>query len=278
MNNNDCIAFLQWCLPRLGLRWPGYRKVRRQVCKRIVRRYRALGLAGIAVYRRYLETHPREWPALDACCRITISRFYRDTQIFKAVGDHVLPSLARSARGRGDQSVRCWSVGCASGEEPYSLAVLWALGPAEIAPDLAFSVIATDSDPKMLDRARAARYGAGGLRDIPDHWRDTAFLSEKDEYVVRRPFRACVDFRLQDIRTEAPDETFDLILCRNLAFTYFDEAVQRRTLECLTRRLHSDGILVIGRRESLPAPSELEPYFGVPGIYRKSETPNFRVT
>jgi hypothetical protein len=61
MKDSDCIAFLQWALPCLGHRWPGYRKVRRQVCKRVDRRIRALGLAGIEEYRAYLETHRDEW-------------------------------------------------------------------------------------------------------------------------------------------------------------------------------------------------------------------------
>jgi chemotaxis protein methyltransferase CheR len=73
MTDQDCIAFLQWALPRLGLRWPGLRKVRRQVHKRINRRLEELGLARIADYRSYLDTHPDEWHMLDSLTPICLS-------------------------------------------------------------------------------------------------------------------------------------------------------------------------------------------------------------
>ncbi len=81
----DGVQFLQWCLSRLRLRWPGFRKVRRQVYKRLHRRLQELGLSSVAEYRSYLEEHPTEWAALDALCWIPISRFYRDKGVFQYV-------------------------------------------------------------------------------------------------------------------------------------------------------------------------------------------------
>ena len=78
MKDSECIGFLRWALPRLGLRWPGFRKVRRQVCKRIARRARELGLADVSGYRLPLDSHAPEWDALAALCTVSISRFYRD--------------------------------------------------------------------------------------------------------------------------------------------------------------------------------------------------------
>ena len=69
MPDEDCVGFLQWCLPRLGLCWPGYRKVRRTVCKRVGRRRRALGLGDLEAYRAFLIETPEEWARLDAYCR-----------------------------------------------------------------------------------------------------------------------------------------------------------------------------------------------------------------
>jgi chemotaxis protein methyltransferase CheR len=74
----ECVDFLQWALPRLGLRWQGFRKVRRQVCRRVARRIAELGLADADAYRLYLERNPQEWDALAELCRVTISRFWRD--------------------------------------------------------------------------------------------------------------------------------------------------------------------------------------------------------
>jgi chemotaxis methyl-accepting protein methylase len=82
MSDSQCVAFLKWALPRLGMRWAGYRKVRRQVCNRARRRASELGLSDLNAYRRYLEAHPGEWAVLDSLTPITISRFYRDHGTF----------------------------------------------------------------------------------------------------------------------------------------------------------------------------------------------------
>ena len=78
MKDTECVEFLRWALPRLHLSWPGFRKVRRQVCRRVERRRQELGLADVAAYRARLEERAEEWAVLDGLCRVTISRFYRD--------------------------------------------------------------------------------------------------------------------------------------------------------------------------------------------------------
>ena len=107
------------------MRWVGFRRVRRQVCKRIARRLIELGLQDLEAYRTLLGADAGEWSRLDSLCRITISRFYRDRAVWNYLGDVLLPDLTRFARRRGDEELRCWSVGCASGEEPYTLAMVW---------------------------------------------------------------------------------------------------------------------------------------------------------
>ena len=97
MRDEDCVAFLQWALPRLHMRWTGFRKVRAQVCKRLQRRLGQLGLGGLGDYRHHLAGHGEEWPILDGLLRITISRFYRDKGVFAFLADRVLPSLAEEA-------------------------------------------------------------------------------------------------------------------------------------------------------------------------------------
>jgi chemotaxis protein methyltransferase CheR len=94
VDDRDCTAFLQWALPQRDLRWPGFRKVRRQVCKRLKRRIRELGLGDLAAYRSRLEADPAEWRAFDECCHITISRFFRDRGVFEVLRTYVLPDIA----------------------------------------------------------------------------------------------------------------------------------------------------------------------------------------
>ena len=123
MSDADCVAFLQWALPHLDMRWTGFRKVRGQVCKRIKRRLKQLGLEEYSSYRQLLETEPAEWRVLDECCHITISRFFRDRDVFELLRKRILPEMARKAAREG-RPARIWSAGCASGEEPYTLRML----------------------------------------------------------------------------------------------------------------------------------------------------------
>lgn len=226
---DDCVRFLQWALPRLRMRWAGFRKVRGQVCKRIRKRMRALGAESFDAYRARLERDPGEWRPLDACCRVSISRFYRDRALWERLA--LRPGL------------RVWCAGCASGEEPYTVAI--ACPGAR--------VVATDSDPRLLERARKGVYRGSSLEELPQEWRDRAFTKEGDVHAIRPEFKKGIEWRLEDIRETMPDGPFDLVFCRYLAFTYFDEELQREILEKLRARLAPGGEIVVGSHERLPS-------------------------
>jgi hypothetical protein len=107
MSHAELGAFLQWALPRLGLRWRGYRQVRARVRKELNERLRELGLPDIAAYRGRLKAHPREWTVPDALCRITVSRFHRDRGVFDHLRRIVLPGQAERASERGADASLC---------------------------------------------------------------------------------------------------------------------------------------------------------------------------
>jgi chemotaxis protein methyltransferase CheR len=264
------VDFLQWALPRLELRWPGFRKVRRQVIRRIARRMAELQMDDLDAYRRHLETHAEEWPRLDSFCRITISRFYRDRRVFDILARDGLPELIRLCRTRGERRIRGWSAGCGAGEEAYTLTLIWALQIAPQVPDIAFELTATDADPNQIARARRGCYPPSSLKELPPPWRDLAFTENQGRYCIKPEYHGPVSWAAQDLRKTLPDGPFDLILCRNLAFTYFSIALQRDILHGLDARLSTGGLLVIGAHESLPEmPPEWNPWRpGLP-IYRK---------
>jgi chemotaxis protein methyltransferase CheR len=271
MTDRDCILFLQWALPRMRLRWPGFRPVRRQVCRRVGERINGLGLAGAAAYRDYLEQQSGEWEFLDRCCRITISRFFRDQGVFRALEQSVLPDLARAVRSRGGQALACWSAGCASGEEPMSLAILWRLRLQERFPGLRLNILATDADENMLERAAFGRYRASSLKDLPAIFRAEAFDAIAGEFMLRESFRDYVRFLQHDLRKGPPDGPFDLVLCRNSAFTYFEESLQEEVLAAITDAMVPGGALVVGIHESLPPAAQgFEGWGKGSNIFRKS--------
>jgi chemotaxis protein methyltransferase CheR len=265
---SECTRFLQDVLPRLGLRWAGFRKVRRLVCKRIGKRLRELGLADLSAYRDYLDAHADEWRALDTFCRIPISRLYRDRVVFEALKREVLPALAKTAAADGRSELTGWSAGCASGEEPHTLAILWQLSFAPLFPALRLRVIGTDVDSEMLERARLACYRESSLRELPDVLVAEAVVQRGEAFCVKDTFRTA-EFLQQDIRTQTPDETFDVILCRNNVLTDFAPDLQRAVMASVLQRLRPGGALVIGIHESLPeGVYGLEPWPSTRAIYR----------
>jgi chemotaxis protein methyltransferase CheR len=251
MTDAECVVFLQWALPRLRLRWEGFRKVRRQVCRRISRRIAELGLSSADAYRGYLIAHEEEWDVLAGRCRVTISRFWRDRAVFEALRDEVLPELG--------PSVSVWSAGCASGEEPYSLVL------AADAAGVDVRVLATDVDPVLLERARAARYPESSLRDLPAPLRAEAF----DDGRLQPRYRERVELVRHDVRVGAPGGPFDLVLCRNLVFTYFADDLQREVGGHIACALAAGGALAIGAHEALPEGlAGFEPWPAARSVYR----------
>lgn len=268
MDDAKCVEFLQWALPQLRLRWRGFRRVRRQVCRRLAARLRELGLTDLAAYRSYLASHPGEWAALDLLSRVTISRFYRDRHLFQALEEDVLPTLARAAADEGRETLHAWSAGCASGEEPYSLAIAWRFGVAPKFPSLELRILATDVDEAVLERARRARYEAGSVREVPPERLRQAFTEEDGALSLRPELIGAVSFTRHDLRAGAPGGPFDLVLCRNLAFTYYEEDLQRQVCDVFAACLRSGGALVLGAHETLPrAAGSFEPWSR--GIYRR---------
>jgi chemotaxis protein methyltransferase CheR len=269
MTDAECVAFLQWALPRMRMRWPGFRKVRGQVRKRVSRRLRELGLASLEAYEDYLTFHPEEWAVLDACCRITISSFYRDRAVFDRLRDPVLRELGVAARARGAEVMRAWSAGCASGEEPYTLSLAWALDARQHAPALELEIVASDLDPAMLARARLGCYPPKALRGLPAEWVEVGFEPRGDALCLRATFRQWVRIVEQDIREEMPAGVFDLVLCRNLVFTYFEASLQVILLERILERMALSSVLVIGTHEFLPQGDwPLERAYGALPIFR----------
>lgn len=270
MTPGPCTDFLQWALPRLGRRWAGYRKVQSLVCKRLARRLHALGLADLDAYRGWLESHPAEWPELDGLLGIPISRFYRDRGVFDAIGREVMPTLARTAREASRPTLDGWSAGCASGEEPYTLAILWRLRAQAAFPGLALHVVATDADAGLLERARAGCYLASSLKELPPDLRAAAFEARGALWCLRPQFRT-VEFLRQDLREAMPGGPFDLVLCRNVVATYYAPDVQREIMMRLASRLRPGGALVLGIHEALP--EGLAGFAAWPGaraVYRKT--------
>ena len=267
LSDTDCRAFLQWALPQLNLRWCGFRKVHRQVCKRLKRRMNDLGVAGFAAYRTRLEADPAEWRFSTSAAtsrfhdfsgRSVYSRFYAPrccltspsalTERGALLGFGPLAAPPARSRTRS-RFFGIWR----------SRALI--LG-------VPLSIIATDTDRAMLRRAGKACFAAGSLRELPPPLFNQAFDREDALYCLKCQHREGVAFLHQDLRLDAPSGPFDLILCRYVAFTYFSLPLQEQVLLRLRERLSPEGYLVIGGDERLPRDDPgLAPLAGAPQIF-----------
>ena len=117
-------------------------------------------------------------------------------------------------------------------------------------------IVATDADPNMIQRSQAACYDYGSVKNFPESWRNQVFNLQNARYCLKLEHKDAVQFRLHDVRQDfvgvMANETIDLVLCRNLAFTYFDEPLQQQIFVSLLGVLKKGGTLVIGIHEQLP--------------------------
>ncbi len=256
MNDSECVQFLQWALPHIHMRWPGFRKVRNQVCKRLQRRLEQLQLEDLHSYRNYFDEHVDEWPELDKLCQITISRFYRDKMVFAFLEQQVFPRLLHTIEQRQETELRIWCAGSGAGEEPYTLALLWSMLFQSRFSAIRLSIVGTEINPAMIKRARRACYPYSAIKNLPLTWREEAFRKRDDQFCLRPDYQSNIEFRCQDLRQESPaygeEPLFHLICCRNLAFTYYDMSLQQEIAQRIHASLDNGGVLMIGVHEELP--------------------------
>ena len=188
--------------------------------------------------------------------------------MFQVLRDCALPGIAARAQQEG-RTACIWSAGCASGEEPYTLKILWNLDVGRSHPGVPLSIIATDVDRAMLTRAQKGCFAATSLRELPLPFFQEAFDPAGPLYCVKPQHREGIIFLHQDLRLEAPPGPFDLVLCRYAAFTYFALPLQKQALSRLLERLLPDSYLAIGGKERLPCDvAALVPMAGAPQIYQ----------
>jgi chemotaxis protein methyltransferase CheR len=176
--------------------------------------------------------------------------------MFAFLEQEILPDLAQQAISQGVDHLRIWSVGAGAGEEPYTLAIIWKLLFQKKYSNLRLQILATDSDTNMLQRAKTACYEYGSVKNLPAQWRDEVFSRHDAQYCLKLTYKGDVKFLNHDVRDEFPGdvtgERVDIVLCRNLVFTYFDEALQNVIYSRILSVLKEGGILVLGIHEQLP--------------------------
>jgi chemotaxis protein methyltransferase CheR len=236
-------------LDRFGLSRSGYRRVRKGVKKRISRHMQEIGCHNLEDYIRALEHDRRLRLQFECVMAVSISRFFRDRELWEILQRELLPLLA----SRADRTLRVWSAGCASGEEPYSLKMLWEEIKGSFARPPTLSILGTDLCSEHLERAKAAVYARGSVREVPEPIRASCFEKiGRGKYAVKPSVRQGIEWRVHDLLRDPPGTAFDLIFLRNNLLTYYKDEIKGPALTKVVDSLAPEGFLIIGRRESMP--------------------------
>jgi len=220
--------------------------------RRLAVRMRARGVESYGQYMRLLDD--QEYEKLFKALTINLSYFFRNGTAFQALQDRVLNLLLREKARRNSRLVRVWSAGCAGGEEPYSVAILFHEILGREVQDWRIRIFATDLDASALEKARKGTYNEFSFRGVDPRYVERYFtrLSPK-EYAIKSKVAALVQFERRDLIADPPPQRLDLILCRNVLI-YFSRSQQERLLNTFHQALNKEGYLVIGKTEVLMGP------------------------
>jgi two-component system CheB/CheR fusion protein len=227
---------------------------RATVLRRIERRITVRDLPDLEAYAAFLTDHPNEVQALLKDLLISVTNFFRDPAAFAALEQEVLPRLFQGKSA--NEQVRVWVVGCATGEEAYSLAMLCAERSFDLLDAPRFQVFASDIDEAAIARAREGLYTSSDLADVSPERLRRFFTREDGRYRVRRELRETVLFANHNILKDPPFSHIDLVSCRNVLI-YLNHTAQERVMETLHFALKGGGYLFLGTSESADGASDL---------------------
>jgi chemotaxis protein methyltransferase CheR len=223
--------------------------------KRVEKRMEVLGIDDPRDYVFMVSYGDKDGVEMQALANLVTTNetyMFREYDQLQAFANHCLPEVLSAKQARGQRTLRIWSAGCSSGEEPYTLAmIVQDVFPQAQSWDC--EIVATDIDENMLQRVAAARYGARSVGDVPAEFRDKYLTQDGDEWVVRKRTAALVHARhlnLSDRMSMRSMRGFDFIFCRNVLI-YFDDLSRKAVVDHFYNALNPGGYIFLGHSESV---------------------------
>lgn len=228
-----------------------FRLYKRGTLQRRIARRMAMAAIEAGDLDRYLDilrADPDELELLAKDLLINITSFFRDPKVFELLSETIIPDLV--AKATPDQPLRIWIAGCSTGEETYSLAMLFREQIAAKNPHLKLQVFASDIDPDAVDRAREGLYPNTIEAEVSTERLGRFFTREGQTYRVLPELRSAVVFTVQDVLTDPPFSRLDLVSCRNLLI-YLQPEAQVKVLSLFHFALREGGLLLLGSSETV---------------------------
>ena len=264
MDDDQFRQLLDW----FDYSWSGYRKVRKGVKKRISRHMQELKCPNINTYLDLLNKSAELRQECEKRMAVSISRFFRDSQLWRDLEDDVLPPMIE----RGKQALRVWSAGCARGEEVYSFKIVWDHLNKKYGQLPEIEIVATDIHPDYIDKARAGVYAKSSMKEVPQEVREHYFDIGKsgNRFDIKAAFKKGIEWKVQDIFSDPPGSAFDMIFLRNNLLTYYKAHLKIEGLKRVLKALAPAGWLIVGSHEKLPsAVSNVQRHHSIPWAYRQ---------
>jgi two-component system, chemotaxis family, CheB/CheR fusion protein len=227
---------------------------RPSLMRRFQKRMEAVGATSFEGYRTYLGADAAEFRELFNTILINVTAFFRDEEAWRYLGAEVIPQILEH---RADASpIRIWSAGCASGEEPFTAAILFceALGDDEFRDRV--KIYATDADENALSEARQSVFTAKQLEAVPEELIGRYFRPSNGAFTIRSDVRRVVIFGRNDLLQDPPISRVDLLVSRN-TLMYFEPPAQDRVLANFAFALNPRGFLMVGKAEALQSRTKL---------------------
>jgi two-component system CheB/CheR fusion protein len=222
--------------------------------RRIARRMGVRSLDTLHDYVTYLKNHPEEADALLKDLLISVTNFFRDRPAFDWIEKEVVPAILKEKKGSDE--IRIWIAGCATGEEAYSLAMLFSEQIEDMPDPPQLQLFATDIDDDAIAVAREGLYSNADVADVSPERLQRFFIQEGDMYRVRRNLRECILFAHHNVLRDPPFSRLNLATCRNLLI-YLMRSAQNRVLQTIHFALEPGGYLFLGSSESVDGTGDL---------------------
>jgi two-component system CheB/CheR fusion protein len=224
--------------------------------RRIERRMSVHQLDNINQYVRLLQENPHEVELLFKELLIGVTSFFREPEAFEALKQEIMPKLLKSKHA-GDP-VRIWVVGCSTGEEAYSIAMVLreCIEDLKSRANFKVQIYATDIDRDAIDFARQGIYPANIAADVSPERLKRFFIKEKDSYRVKNEIRETIVFAVQNVLVDPPFTKLDILSCRNLLI-YLTSELQKKLLPLFHYTLNPGGVLFLGSAESIGSFNDL---------------------
>lgn len=192
-------------------------------------------------YVSLLKANPVRLQEFVTYLTINVTEFFRNPSQWDILEAQIFPLLLQKKR-----QIKIWSAACSTGDEPYSLAMVL----SKFIPLEQISIIATDLDKEVLDKAKSAQYIARSIANVPKVFQDKFFSHNNGVYSIKPELKSCITFKQHNLLKDPYPSNIDLIVCRNVLI-YFTEEAKKQIYLNFNRALADDGILFVGSTEQI---------------------------